>query len=144
VALEARGLGAVSINVGQPAALVANRGGGASIGVAYAGIVWRLLKSGRRHVTDAMPGSYRGGARAGVSFSLLERRGRRRQSGTRRFGQTGPPQLLIAALAAERVWKVAGHDFTITPCVGGKHMAASFHYGIVPKRRRHSHYSPRG
>ncbi len=38
------------------------------------------------------------------------------------------PEILLAAVAAERVYEAAGHDFTITACVDGKHMAGSLHY----------------
>ena len=38
------------------------------------------------------------------------------------------PEILLAAVAAERVYEEAGHDFTITACVDGKHMAGSLHY----------------
>ncbi len=38
------------------------------------------------------------------------------------------PEILLAAIAAERVYDEAGHDFTITACVDGKHMAGSLHY----------------
>jgi hypothetical protein len=38
------------------------------------------------------------------------------------------PEILLAAFAAERVYEEAGHDFTITACVDGKHMAGSLHY----------------
>lgn len=38
------------------------------------------------------------------------------------------PELLLAVVAAERVYEEAGHDFTITSCVDGKHMAGSLHY----------------
>ena len=37
-------------------------------------------------------------------------------------------EILLAAVAAERVYEEAGHDFTITACVDGKHMAGSLHY----------------
>lgn len=38
------------------------------------------------------------------------------------------PEILLAAVAAERVYEEAGHDFVITACVDGKHMAGSFHF----------------
>lgn len=38
------------------------------------------------------------------------------------------PEILLAVVAAERVYAQSGHDFTITACVDGKHMAGSFHY----------------
>ena len=38
------------------------------------------------------------------------------------------PEILLAAVAAERVYDEAGHDFTITACVDGKHMVGSLHY----------------
>ncbi len=38
------------------------------------------------------------------------------------------PELLVAIIAAERVYEEAGHDLTLTACVDGKHMAGSFHY----------------
>ena len=38
------------------------------------------------------------------------------------------PEILLAAVAAERVYEVTGHDLTITACVDGKHMAGSLHY----------------
>jgi hypothetical protein len=39
------------------------------------------------------------------------------------------PELLIAIIAAERVYAEAGCDFTTTSCVDGKHKApASLHY----------------
>ena len=38
------------------------------------------------------------------------------------------PEILLAAVAAERVYEEAGHDFTITACVDGKHMTGSLHY----------------
>ena len=38
------------------------------------------------------------------------------------------PELLVAIIAAERVYEDAGHDLTLTACVDGKHMAGSFHY----------------
>jgi hypothetical protein len=38
------------------------------------------------------------------------------------------PEILLAAVAAERVYEEAGHDFTVTACVDGKHMAGSLHY----------------
>jgi hypothetical protein len=37
-------------------------------------------------------------------------------------------ELLLAIIAAERVYEEAGHDLTLTACVDGKHMAGSFHY----------------
>ncbi len=38
------------------------------------------------------------------------------------------PELVIAVIAAERVYEEAGHDFTVTACVEGKHSIASLHY----------------
>ena len=38
------------------------------------------------------------------------------------------PEILLAAVAAERVYEKAGHDCTITSCVDGKHMTGSLHY----------------
>jgi len=38
------------------------------------------------------------------------------------------PEILLAAVAAERVYEEAGHDLTITACVDGRHMAGSLHY----------------
>ncbi len=38
------------------------------------------------------------------------------------------PELLIAVIAAERVYEESGHDFTITGCVEGKHSIGSLHY----------------
>jgi len=38
------------------------------------------------------------------------------------------PEILLAAVAAERVYEEAGHDFTITACVDGKHMTGSLHF----------------
>ncbi len=38
------------------------------------------------------------------------------------------PELLIAVIAAERVYEEAGHDFTITACIEGKHSTGSLHY----------------
>lgn len=38
------------------------------------------------------------------------------------------PELLLAVVAAERVYEEAGHDLTITACVDGKHTAGSLHY----------------
>ncbi len=38
------------------------------------------------------------------------------------------PEILFAAVAAERVYEEAGHDLMITACVDGKHMAGSLHY----------------
>jgi hypothetical protein len=38
------------------------------------------------------------------------------------------PELLLAVIAAERVYEEAGHDLTLTACVDGKHVAGSFHY----------------
>lgn len=48
------------------------------------------------------------------------------------------PEILLAAVAAERVYEEAGHDFTITACVDGKHMAGSLHYagGAIDVRTR--------
>jgi len=37
------------------------------------------------------------------------------------------PELLLAAVAAMRVYETAGHDFIITACVDGKHMTGSLH-----------------
>jgi hypothetical protein len=38
------------------------------------------------------------------------------------------PEILLAAVVAERVYEAAGHEFIITACVAGKHMAGSLHY----------------
>lgn len=38
------------------------------------------------------------------------------------------PELLLAIIAAERVFEKAGHDVTVTACVEGKHAANSLHY----------------
>jgi hypothetical protein len=38
------------------------------------------------------------------------------------------PEILLAAVAAMKVYEAAGHDFTITAGVDGKHMAGSLHY----------------
>jgi hypothetical protein len=38
------------------------------------------------------------------------------------------PELLIAVIAAERVFDHAGHDLMLTACIDGKHMAGSLHY----------------
>ena len=38
------------------------------------------------------------------------------------------PEILLAAVAAMRVYETAGHDFMITACVDGKHMTGSLHY----------------
>jgi hypothetical protein len=38
------------------------------------------------------------------------------------------PELLIAVMAAERVFDHAGHDLMLTACIDGKHMAGSLHY----------------
>ena len=38
------------------------------------------------------------------------------------------PELVIAVIAAERVYAEAGHDFTITACVDGQHSRGSLHY----------------
>jgi hypothetical protein len=38
------------------------------------------------------------------------------------------PEILLALVAAERVYDEAGHDFTITACVDGKHTTGSLHY----------------
>jgi hypothetical protein len=38
------------------------------------------------------------------------------------------PEILLAAVVAERVYEEAGHDFTITAGIDGKHMAGSLHY----------------
>ncbi len=38
------------------------------------------------------------------------------------------PELVIAVLAAERVYAAAGHNLTITACTDGKHSIGSFHY----------------
>ena len=38
------------------------------------------------------------------------------------------PEILFAAVVAERVYAEAGHELTITACVDGKHMAGSLHY----------------
>jgi hypothetical protein len=48
------------------------------------------------------------------------------------------PEILLAAVAAERVYEEAGHDFTITACVNGKHSVGSLHYagGAIDVRTR--------
>ena len=38
------------------------------------------------------------------------------------------PEILLAAVAAERAYQEAGREFMITACVDGKHMAGSLHY----------------
>jgi hypothetical protein len=38
------------------------------------------------------------------------------------------PEILLAAVAAERVYEAEGHDLTITAAIDGKHMAGSLHY----------------
>lgn len=38
------------------------------------------------------------------------------------------PEILLAAVAAERVYEEAGHSFTITACLDGKHTTGSLHY----------------
>ncbi len=38
------------------------------------------------------------------------------------------PELVIAVIAAERVYAKAGHDFTITAGIDGKHSTGSLHY----------------
>lgn len=38
------------------------------------------------------------------------------------------PEILLAVIAAERVYAEAGHDLTITAGLDGKHMAGSLHY----------------
>jgi hypothetical protein len=38
------------------------------------------------------------------------------------------PEILLATVAAERVYEEAGHDFTVTACIDGEHMAGSLHY----------------
>ena len=38
------------------------------------------------------------------------------------------PEILLAAVAAERVYAQAGFEFTITACVDGRHSAGSLHY----------------
>jgi hypothetical protein len=38
------------------------------------------------------------------------------------------PEILLAAVAAERVYEEAGHDFVITACLDGKHMTGSYHF----------------
>lgn len=38
------------------------------------------------------------------------------------------PEILLAAVAAERIYEEAGHDFVITACVDGKHKTGSLHY----------------
>jgi hypothetical protein len=37
-------------------------------------------------------------------------------------------EILLAAVATMRVYEEAGHDFTITACVDGKHTTGSFPY----------------
>jgi hypothetical protein len=46
--------------------------------------------------------------------------------GARIFGLR--PEMLLAAVAAERVYAEAGHDFVITAGVDGKHATGSLHY----------------
>jgi hypothetical protein len=48
------------------------------------------------------------------------------KSGVRIIGMR--PEILLAAVTAERVYEAAGHDLTITACVDGKHMTGSLHY----------------
>jgi hypothetical protein len=38
------------------------------------------------------------------------------------------PEILLAAVAAERVYEKAGFECMITSCVEGQHMAGSLHY----------------
>ena len=38
------------------------------------------------------------------------------------------PEILLAAVAAERVYEKAGFECTITSCMDGQHMAGSLHY----------------
>ena len=38
------------------------------------------------------------------------------------------PEILLAVIAAARVYDEAGHDFTITACVEGKHTTGSLQY----------------
>jgi hypothetical protein len=38
------------------------------------------------------------------------------------------PEILLAAFAAECVYREAGHGLTITACVDGKHTTGSLHY----------------
>jgi hypothetical protein len=49
------------------------------------------------------------------------------------------PEILLAAVAGERVFAQAGFDFTITACVDGKHSTGSLHYAgaAIDVRTRH-------
>lgn len=49
------------------------------------------------------------------------------------------PEILLAAVAAERVYDKAGFEFTITACVDGKHTTGSLHYAgaAIDIRTRH-------
>lgn len=38
------------------------------------------------------------------------------------------PEILLAAVVAERAYNEAGFDLTITACVDGKHSTGSLHY----------------
>lgn len=49
------------------------------------------------------------------------------------------PEILLAAVAVERVYEKAGFDCTVTACVDGQHMAGSLHYkgAAIDLRTRH-------
>jgi hypothetical protein len=49
------------------------------------------------------------------------------------------PEILLAAVAAERVFEKAGFDCTITSCMDGQHMAGSLHYkgAAIDLRTKH-------
>jgi hypothetical protein len=38
------------------------------------------------------------------------------------------PEIVVAVIAASRVWEEAGHDLMITSGIEGRHMAGSLHY----------------
>ena len=49
------------------------------------------------------------------------------------------PEILLAVIAAERVYQEAGADCMAPACVDGKHMAGSFHYaGAAVDLRTHN------
>lgn len=49
------------------------------------------------------------------------------------------PEILLAAVAAERVYEKAGFECVVTSCVDGKHMAGSLHYkgAAIDLRTKH-------
>ena len=49
------------------------------------------------------------------------------------------PEILLAAVAAERVYEKAGYECTITSCMDGTHMAGSLHYkgAAIDLRTKH-------